>query len=255
MLPRPDWIALSADERRRLRYIWDDTRASQDVTGNVGWVLEAAVRLSVRAQLTLCVGLYESIVWRFEGLHHRDEALQVAEAAWCATVDPRYLRFYELTRTDWVGPVEGPLWCAMAWLEPAVRIGHQFPAELYDAIGYLGCLAQHVAPQPEAWGAWLEGALERLVARHPPHEDDPFDDPFGRRIGTRLGPLVGRGIFDPHHEPSARADAAFLAGVLADAQASGNPFLANPGDLKDAGFVGTPYRLDPPNSYPQAKNA
>jgi len=242
---RPDWIALTDDERRRLHYLWDDTRASQDVRARSDWILEASTGLSLRARLALCVALYESIVWRFDGLHRRAEPLQVAQAAWCATVDPRYLRFYELTRSSWTGPVEGPLWCAMTWLQPALSSGHAFPGHLFDALGYLGSLAQHVTPRPEAWRAWLAGALERLAAAHPPQPDDPFDDPFGRRTGERLGALVGRGLFSLQPVGLDSHPRAFLAAELADAQASANPFLANPGDLRDAGFTGTPYQLPP----------
>jgi hypothetical protein len=243
MLASPNWFLLPPEDRRGLRYFWDETRASKCFSGNADWILEASIEMSLRARLALCAAMYESIVWRFEGLHSREEPLQIAEAAWCATVDPRYLKYFELTRAEWTGPVEGPLWCAVAWLQPALSQGHQFEKAVFDAIDYLGCLALHVMPRPELWREWLTAALARLSALHPPLEDDPFDDLFDRHVGSRLGPLVGRDAFDPQGNGDIQATAEFLSRLLIETHRSDNPFLADPDDLEDAGFVGTPYQL------------
>jgi len=59
--------------------------------------------MSLRARMGLCVGLYEWIIWRFEGMHTRPEPMEILQATWCATIDPRYLRYFELTRPEWLG--------------------------------------------------------------------------------------------------------------------------------------------------------
>src|SRR3954452_3183060 len=129
MLTLPPWIDFGDGDRRRLNFLWDDARVYKDFTGDATRVLEAATEMSIRARLALLVGVYEWIVWRFDGLHQRTEPAEILEAAWCGTVDPRYLKFFELTREEWVGPVEGPLWCAFTYLEHGFRQAQAFEAD------------------------------------------------------------------------------------------------------------------------------
>ena len=63
----PTWMGYTDESRRRLRYFWDDTRASSDFRSDASWVLDAADLLSTRAQMVLCVGLYEWVRWRMRG--------------------------------------------------------------------------------------------------------------------------------------------------------------------------------------------
>src|SRR5262245_61289057 len=101
MLTRPSWIEFCGADRRTLQFPWDDLRADDDFTADPSALLEAAEQMSIRARLALLVGQYEWIVWRFEDLHQRAEVTQILEAAWCGTVDPRYLAFFELSREQW----------------------------------------------------------------------------------------------------------------------------------------------------------
>lgn len=248
MLTRPPWISLSDEERRHIRFIWDDSRAMKDFTGDASEVLSASLQMSLRARMVLCVGLYEWIVWRFEGLHTRAEPLQIAQVAWCAVVDPRYMRFFELTREEWLGPVEGPLWCAATWLQPAMSEGHLFPGGVYDALSFLTRMALHVEPNADRFQAWLQIILERLVRFYPLVPEDPFKDLFEHRVSQRLGPLIGRNSLDPTssdlmHGTEVLVARQFLAQTLADACDEGNPFLSTPGDLHDLGFFDEPYVL------------
>lgn len=79
-------------------------------------MLDQAARLAIRGRMALAVALYEWLVWRFDGMQDRPDPIEVLEASWCATVDPRYLIYFELDRDDWVGPIDGPLWCGMTHL-------------------------------------------------------------------------------------------------------------------------------------------
>lgn len=245
MLARPTWIVIDDAARRQIRYLWDDTRAMYDLPADTTGILGASMQMRLRARLVLCMGLYEWIVWRYDGLHDRAEPRLVAEAAWCATVDPRYLRFYELSRNEWLGPVDAPLWCAMTWLQPALSTGHQFPRAVYDALVFLARLALHVMPNRRPFTNWLDATMDRFVRRYPEMPEDPFTDPFDRDPAARLGPLIGRDALDPTVEPDEAAGRAFLAAQIAEAVRTGNPFLATPDDLADLGFLGAPYRLPP----------
>ncbi|GJH21752.1 hypothetical protein CBA19CS22_34440 [Caballeronia novacaledonica] len=243
MLTRPAWVSFNERERRRLRYVWDDTRALLDFKGDASWVVGASMKMSLRARMALCMGLYEWVLWRFDGMISRPEPLQIAQAGWCATVDPRYLLFYELTRNEWQGPVDGPMWCATAWLQPAMSEAHRFPRHVYDAISFLTRLALHVVPDVVPFERWLALTLERLARDWPPAPDDPFSDLFSREPQARLGPLIGRSALDPALPPDRQRMQQFLADLLSGIRVSGNPFFATPDDLGELGFVGTPYVL------------
>ena len=243
MSSRPRWITFSDQEKVTIRYVWDDTRALSDFTGDAAPVLRSAMKMSLRARMVLCMGLYEWNMWRFAGLHPRPEPLQIAQAGWCATVDPRYMKFFELTRGEWRGPIKGPLWCAAMWLQPAMSKGHLFPKGVYDAISFLTRMALHVLPDDDPFEAWLEIILKRLIQTYPLTPEDPFHDLLERSVAQRLGPLIGRNVLDPTSEFDSLAGMRFLAQELRDARAEGNPFLASPGDLKDAGFRDKPYVL------------
>jgi hypothetical protein len=246
MLTRPAWIELNQEQTRRVQFIWDDTRALMDFRGDAGDVLRASMKMSLRARMVLCVGLYEWIIWRFEGLHIRIEPLQIAQVAWCAAVDPRYMRFFELTREEWRGPIEGPLWCAATWLQPAMSQGHLFPRGVYDALSFLTRMGLHVLPNVDRFQAWLQVVLDRLVQMYPLTPESPFEDLFDRRASQRLGPLIGRNVLDPDEEPDAQRGVSFLAQTLREARDTGNPFLSSPDDLKEVGFTDVPYIIPTP---------
>jgi hypothetical protein len=242
MLTRPPWVEFDDDQaRRQIRYVWDDARAFLDFRGDSVPVSMASLKMSLRARLGLCVGLYEWIVWRFARMHTRQEPVQILEAAWCATVEPRYLRFFELSRSQWLGPVEGPLWCAAAWLQPAMSQGYLFPRKVYDAVSFLTLLCLHVLPDTRRFNAWLEIILARLVQVYPDRSEDPFIDLFNRDVARRLGSLIGRNTLDPAISLDQMVTRQFLADMLSVAHQMKNPFLADPDDLADAGFVGQPY--------------
>jgi len=243
MLTQPSWVPLDDLTKRRIRFVWDDTRAMRDFAADASVVLRGSMKMSLRARLVLCAGLYEWNVWRFAGLHDRPEPLQISEVAWCATVDPRYMRYFDLMREEWLGPIQGPLWCAAMWLQPAMSNGHMFPRSVYEALSFLTRMALHVLPDREPFDSWLAAALDRLVEMYPLPPEEPFDDLFDRRVGQRLGPLIGRNVLDPEkaYDPSAGVN--FLAHILREARATENPFLSSSEDLEDVGFVDEPYVL------------
>lgn len=243
MLTQPAWIQFGEADRRTLRFRWDDARAHHDFTGDATVLLEAASRMSVRARFALLVGLYEWIVWRFEGLHHRAEPVQILEAAWCATVDPRYLRFFELSREEWVGPVEGPLWCAFTFLEHGFRQAHVLQTDNYAALEYVYLLVVHVLADTTPFDQWIDAVLDRFLEHYPLLPEDPFEDLFEERIGEHLGPIVGRDSLNPELPIDPSRDRGFLTAVLTDARTAQNPFLATEDDLEDLRFEGDPYTV------------
>jgi hypothetical protein len=224
----PTWMNLSLERRASLRFIWDDTRASLDFRSDVSWVLDAADEISTRAQLVLCVGLYEWVRWRFEGLHADPRPGLVAEAAWCATLDPRYMVWFELDRDEWTGPIRGPLWCAVTWLQPALTRGDEEPEQIADALDYLTRLGLHVVPEPERLAAWLRAVLPRLATHFPAEPEEPFEDPFEEHTGERRGALVGPQALDPSIPYDSHAARTAFVDLLAMVRRANNPFIATP---------------------------
>jgi len=243
MLSRPSWIDFGGVDRRHLQFTWDDARVYEDLKGNPSAVIEAAAEMSVRARFALLVGLYEWIVWRFDMLHDRQEVKDILEAAWCGTIDPRYLGFFELSREDWVGPVEGPLWCAFTYLEKGFRQAQAFQKNTYQALKFNYLLAKHVLPDGERFERWLDLTLKRLVQVYPVPPDDPYTDVFDERVGAHLGEFIGRDTLDPSLPVDIERDRAFLARILEHSRKAENPFLADEDELQDRSFDGVPYVL------------
>src|SRR4051812_6240320 len=224
MLTRPTWINFGDADLRVLRFLWDDARVHHDFTGDAATVLAAARTMAVRARLVLLLGLSEWVVWRFDGLHRRKEPGEIIEAAWCGTVDPRYLAFFELTREHWVGPVEGPLWCALTFLEDGFRESYAVEADTFRAISFVYRLAFHVIPDRRPFASWMTAILNRFTTTYPLLPDDPIADLFDRRIAERLGPLIGRDALDPSLPIDAARGRAFLVRLIGQAREEENPF-------------------------------
>jgi hypothetical protein len=244
MLQAPRWVRF--DDPDHLTFPWDDALGGAlDFGGDVEstMVVRTALRIEPRARMALAVALAEWIVWRFDGLHGRTQPAAFLEAAWCATADPRYMRFFEVPRTDWMGPVEGPLWFAITHLRHALSVGVDFPRDLFDGLSFLARLAVYVQPTPAPLMAWLPPVLDRLETTFPLTPDDPLADLFSRDPSSRMGPWVAREVFDPTRTPDRDAGRLFLQGVLDTARQERNPFLATPDELMDARFTGTPYVL------------
>jgi hypothetical protein len=241
MLDWPGHVPLRIRGRTPLRYAWDDTRASSDFMHDGDWVVQAAARCSLRARMVLCLGLYERIVGRFDGLHDDPLPWLIAQAGWCGAIDPRCLRYFELDRRQWLGAVRGPLWCAATWLRPALADGDRFPAEVDDGLQYLTRLALHVDPEPEALTEWLAAVLARFASAHPAMPQDPFDDLFDRAPGRRRGPLVGRAELDLDSSAGPQDARHFVADLLADVAREPNPFVATPREMAQAGLAALPW--------------
>jgi hypothetical protein len=237
-LGRPPFVDIGGQPRGPLRYVWDDTRASRDFRSTANWVLEAAAGLSVRAQMVLCVGLYEWLVWRFAEVCDDPAPVQIIEAAWCGTVDPRFLTFFELDRNAWLGPIRGPLWCAITWLRPAITDGDEQPDEIDDALQYLTRLSLHVLPNPGPFVRWLRGVLERFARLFPRVPDDPFDDIFSQEPGRRRGTLIGRGALDLAMPYPIEMGEPWAMALLASIDAQRNPYVARRGPAVGAATAG-----------------
>jgi hypothetical protein len=228
----------------QLDYIWDDTRTAEDFEHDGEWLLERLQGVYLTGQIALGIGIYEWIVWRFQPLSRDPEPVKLAEAAWCATVHPTYMYYTEFDRHRWMGPIRGPLWCAQTWLVPmALSDGNSIDECEVD---FLYSLAMHVLPTTNAFESWLEGCLKRLISMYEAPEEDIFTGLFRDPIEAR-GPLVVPQLLDlnAHFDPNNAKG--YMSQLLAEAFSANNPFLRSPKEMLDAGFIGTPYKIEDMN--------
>ncbi|MBI5255978.1 MAG: hypothetical protein HY855_05730 [Burkholderiales bacterium] len=238
------FASLGGYDRSGIRYLWNDTRASLDFTlpmSEAEATVEALRRTSLRARLAFCTALFEVVACRFAPLEADPYPAQLAEAAWCSLADRRLLHYDERPRHQWIGPVRGPLWCAMAWLTPALLFADDDEAEWISAVTYLTRLSHHVVPARAALKDWMLGSIERLATHHPPVTVGPLDDLFGRHAEWRRGPYVGPEAFelDRPYDPAQAPDA--LVALLGAARHAHNPLLKTAAQWAAEGLGGNPY--------------
>jgi hypothetical protein len=240
----PAYLAVPALADPQIRYVWDDSRASDDFTRSSDAVIDKFLLCTPRAQIVAGIGIFEWVLWRFHRLSDDPLPFHLAEAAWCASIDPRYMKDVELPRSDWLGPVRGPLWCAVTWLVPMLLYGHERPEEYDSGLRYLSRLALHVLPRAEPFAAWLDRAAERLLHYHPAQPVDPFAGLFDPGDPELRGALVGREALDPNQAYAPAQAAGSLSRLLREVDRQGNPLLASPEEMLRNDFSGVPYTLD-----------
>ncbi len=239
----PPYIAAARVDTPTIRYVWDDWRASEDFQASADAIVQNMKALCARAQVAVVIGMYEWALGRFRSLSDDPAPFQIAEAAWCGNVDRRYMEFWEFDRRQWIGPVRGPLWCAMTWLIPAVLAGEDDPEELESGVSYLYRLAMHVLPTQQPFLDWLEPTLTRLSALFPAGPEDPFEDLFKEREEERRGPFVPREALDQNFPFELSMTHTLVDQFLRNADYRTNPFLKDPVKLQEEGFPGIPYQL------------
>jgi len=193
----PPYIPERVLNNARLTFRWDDWKASEDFTYDPEPFLAKTAGLTPRSRMVLALGFYDWVIWRLKFASPDPTPFQIAEAAWCALVDTKYMIYYEFDRRQWVGPLRGALWCAMTWLIPAVLLSDDEPEELESGISYLIRLAHHVIEDQAALDKWTSLTLDRFHALYPAAPDDPFEDLFGEHQEERRGPLIPQEALDP----------------------------------------------------------
>ncbi len=240
----PAYLAAAGADDPQIRYIWDDSRASEDFSRSADDAVHRILSATPRAQVVAGIGIYEWILWRFHRLSADPLPFQVGEAAWCAAIDRRYMKDAQPARFEWLGPVRGPLWCAITWLVPMLLQGPERPEEYESGLRYLSRLALHVLPQRPPFEDWLERVADRLLQCHPAPPADPYAGLFDVADPALLGELIPREALDPDraYDPG---DARLLLSRYLEVVDRSNPLLASPQDMLRQGFTGTPYSLGP----------
>jgi hypothetical protein len=239
---------LGGYDRSGIRYLWSDTRADDDFAfplEEAEAMVSRAEAASLRARLALCTALFELIAMRFENLDPDPYPAQFLEAAWTSLADHRYAHYDERLRSEWLGPIRGPLWCGFTCLGPALHFSDDFEIEWQSALVDLIRLAYHVIPASQQLAEWLDGSMDRILEYHPAVIDSPLDDLFGHYAEWRRGPYIASTCFDLTQPYTPAHAHALMLQHLRRVQWDANPLLKSPEELAEEGLPGRPYMTLP----------
>lgn len=187
--------------------------------------------MSYRAALALTLGCCEWVVWRVSAARPDRTAFHVLEACWAAILDWRYLRSLEFPDFDGAleEKVSGPLNQAF-WIAHEALVFAQDGEPMWQFATSASELARRVAPDEGVFRAWRRDAVTRLVECFPTPAD-------------RLGAPVPRQFLEPGFRCEAEMIERALRAFLASLDPAENPYLRSAEELREIGFVGSPYTL------------
>lgn len=236
----PSYVVAGGPTDSVVHFTWDDARPKDVYLRGSDDVIEKLTGVTLRAKFAAAIGVYEWIIARFRQLSDDPIPFQVAEAAWCATIHPAYMRYFELDRRKWIGPVRGPLWCAATFLSSMIFFCSERKEPAAWA-AFLSSIARHVLSDRQPFDTWQDLSLSRLVTLYPAVATNPYENLFDDQ--PELGPLLSREVLDPkvdyRPEMAREAMTRYLQGV----NYRHNPFLLSPDEMKVEGFKEMPYVL------------
>jgi len=220
-LSQPSYIKVKNVASYDLGKMWDDIRASDDFKFDSSKILEQSLLLQPNAQIALGIGMYEWIFWCFAPHIDRPEPEQVLEAMWCGAYDPKRFTYIEFKREEWLGPILGPMWCAMMFATAMVGYREEGEIGLQEGLSYLPRLAVHVLPESQPFLEWLDQIIDKLKIFYLDIPKDPFENLFEE---NDQHPLVPREVLDPKIDFDINQTSVFINDFLSKVNPN-NPFL------------------------------
>ena len=226
----PRYIKKANIDTTDLHFTWDDWKASQLFTYNSDEIAGKLLNLVPRAQIAMGIGIYEWIVWRFRKVTDELLPYHLAEAAWLGVANPFHMTYVELERKEWMGPVRGPLWCAVTWMVPMVFHRQMDEGELESGLRYLPRLAMHVLPDARPFEEWIHFVSNRLLYLYKDEEIGPFDDLFDDE--DHGGAITPREALDPDFEYNPDRAEQLFQKYLQSTDSEKNTVLNTPEQMK-----------------------
>lgn len=261
----PSYILKANVDSHNINYLWDDSLIDETLQYDYAQhIISKIDKISLRAKIILGIGVYEWILGRLGEFASNPIPFQVWEVALCANIDKNYATYMEFEREDYIGPIEGALWCGFTSIIPMLYVSDNITdldnIDKYDdedSLVYGGnhgaadlglvqniALVLHILPQNKIplFKSWLDGATNRLIKHYTMPKDDPFANLFGYKDDKDwLGDYVAREVLDldyPYHPK----DAVKLCDqFLQQVDYRNNPLLVPPQQL--TGKIKHPYRL------------
>lgn len=239
-LPVPPYIQKAGIVDDQLLYEWDEwnVRKYYDLDPQDVWT--RLQPLSLRAQIALSIAIGEWVCHRFSLVDADPRPWQFLEAAWAGVISPCYCRYTETDDDEWRGPARGPLNMTISIVNDALFHINEDPNAAARAV-WMRSLARHVLPGTDAFDAWFDAILQRLVhsfPKPPPDQEDLFS-----RFPPGMGVPVPREAFDPARPYDPAQSPALLDAFLQTLDWRRNPSLFSPDEVRECdGFDGAPYR-------------
>ncbi|MCL1919065.1 MAG: hypothetical protein FWG14_12295 [Peptococcaceae bacterium] len=240
----PHYIEKEKLDSPVLLYLWDDTQVIASLKYDTSDLIEKLESTSLRAKTVLAIGIYEWIIWRYHLVYDDPIPVRIDEASWCAAIDKRYIQYVELVRSEYTGPIKGPLWVASMNLVDMFYVTPEGKNQWRMSIHYLSRVAMHILPDTKPFEQWLDCVTDRLLRLYPEPEDNPFEDLFNNHEEERRGPLVAREALDPSFDYHPDQAPELLDNFLRSVDHMANPFLRSPEELMELG-IEHPYRVLP----------
>jgi len=234
MLKAPSYIAESGVCGSPLKYSWkpdQDVRIRDTYSKNIEQIV---LKTALRPSLAIGIAVGEWMIWRLEGVSPYKRAGKYVEALWARTVDELYLKVDHLEPEKDVGdPAVGPLLALEHTLYLMLVNTTYDEPDRGKSVAQLAALVRYTLTDTSQFDSWLKRILQLLNKTFALDSENPG------------GPILPRAFLDPNHAIDLEKAPRLLDEQLQSIDPKGNPFLASPQQMRDAGFEGTPYRFTP----------
>lgn len=247
MLKPPPHLAAASQAAVPPQYAWDEWRTKEYYMYVQPELFAELNLLTNKANTALTCGVGEWICARFNALEPDRAPLQFLEAAWAGIIHPGYCEYTETTDDEWRGVIRAPLAVMIAIANDALFCLRDDP-DVATRVCWMRNLALHVLPADNAFDAWFEGCVRRLLPVHAKSLEseseamkvDPFDEVSGQGKPVPREALDLTRAYDPAAAPNLLD--AYLSSLVVEA----NPFLRSAEELsRFSEFRHTPYRYVP----------
>lgn len=242
-------------------YSWDDYTIDTVLDYEyANQIINDIGTLSLRAKITVAIGVYEWLIGRFLPYLQSPLYLHIAQAAWVANIDKHYLYYTEIDSDDFNGPIEYAMWLGFSALLPVLYVsqnindpdGEEYvdaenpynPNEWAMALNMLISVTIYVLPQDKIvlFKTWLEKAITRLKLYYTQAADDPFSNLFGEEDnGDWLGDYIAREVLDLDYPYNPKDAVKLCDQFIQHVDYRNNPLLVPPEQL--TGKIEHPYQL------------
>ncbi|MBK5072181.1 hypothetical protein I2492_04015 [Budviciaceae bacterium CWB-B4] len=260
----PNYIISANINNPIIDYQWDDQSVEESLTGYkyADEIIRRLEPVSLRGKIAISIAIYEWILGRFNQLTNDPIPYQIAEVAWCANINKYYATYIEYDRDDYLGPINGALWCGFSFLTPMLYVSENIsnptdPDEYRDiypydenqwklGLAYLIPITIHILNAPSLFKNWLDACVIRLLNFYTMPPEGPFDNLFGHKNKKEwLGDYVARELFDLSYNYNPKDAITLLNKFLSRVDYKKNPLLTSIDEFKrlSKGEVKEPYHI------------
>lgn len=245
MLKIPNLLNSPDFTEANLSYKWDENlphylyREAKDDRLN-----DLFIQMNHKSSLGLAAAMGEWIFWRLHKFIDLKGAISTIEPLWAGLIDKRYIVDWGYDCNFESDNLRGPKWVALIALEDTRSYylsGNYFINTTMDK---LALLARHITPDPNMFDTWLIDCIKRCIALFPTTYDRRGVSGSEKHYydSSNEPPIPREFYFSPEFEYDKSNIPKLLNDYLSSLSWQENDFLSPPDDMKNRGFIGTPYQ-------------